>query len=51
VLAETIETLTGSLQAARADLSEWRSKHESDTEGLRVAVRRYRGVLDRVLAL
>jgi hypothetical protein len=51
VLAETIETLTGALQAARTDLSGWRNTRESDTEGLRQAVQRYRSVLDRVLAL
>ncbi|HEX5994831.1 MAG TPA: hypothetical protein VFY84_06785 [Jiangellales bacterium] len=51
VLGETIEVLNGSLQAARSDLSEWRNRRVVDTEGLRVAVQRYRNVLDRVLAL
>jgi hypothetical protein len=51
VLAETIGILNDSLQAARADLSEWRTRDGLDTEGLRVAIQRYRTVLDRVLAL
>jgi hypothetical protein len=51
VLAETIDTLNGSLQAARSDLSSWKDTREVDTEGLRLVVQRYRSVLDRVLAL
>ncbi len=51
VLKETIEALGQSLQAARADLSDWRDQHEGDTEGLRQAMQRYRTVLDRVLSL
>ncbi len=51
VLGETIRVLSNSLQAARAELSDWRTKNDGDTEGLRVAVRRYRLFLDRVLAL
>jgi hypothetical protein len=51
VLAETIGMLNDSLQAARADLSAWRTTEGMDTEGLRVAIQRYRTVLDRVLAL
>jgi hypothetical protein len=51
VLGETIELLNGSLQSARADLAGWRDNRELDTEGLRMVVRRYRTVLDRVLAL
>jgi hypothetical protein len=51
VLAETIETLSRSLESARSDLAEWRTKQDVDTEGLRVTLQRYRTVLDRVLAL
>jgi hypothetical protein len=51
VLAETIETLSRSLESARSDLAEWRTKQNVDTEGLRVTLQRYRTVLDRVLAL
>jgi hypothetical protein len=51
VVSDTINMLNESLQSARTDLSEWRTSNESDTEGLRVALRRYRGFLDRVLAL
>jgi hypothetical protein len=51
VLANTIELLNGSLQAARTDLSDQCTKNDADTEGLRVAVQRYRSVVDRVLAL
>jgi hypothetical protein len=51
VLTDTIKSLSGSLQAARTELSEWRSRSDRDTEGLRVAVQRYRTLLDRVLTL
>jgi hypothetical protein len=50
ILGQTIEVLNGSLQATRADLAEWRQR-DMDTEAMRMAVRRYRAVLDRVLAV
>jgi hypothetical protein len=51
LVGEAIETLTGSLASVRTDLSDWRSEGAGDTERLRVAVRRYREFLDRILGL
>jgi hypothetical protein len=51
LVGEAIETLTGSLASLRGDLAHWRSEGGGDTERLRVAVRGYRGFLDRILGL
>jgi hypothetical protein len=51
LVAEAVEALTSSLQAQRAELAQWRTSRDSDTEALRVAVQRYHTFLDRVLAL
>jgi len=51
LLDATIAELTESLQAQRAELAQWRNASDSDTEGLRMAMQRYRGFLDRVLTM
>lgn len=48
---ETIAELTESLQAQRDELAQWRNGSDSDTEGLRMAMQRYRSFLDRVLTM
>ena len=51
LVSEAVDALTASLAAQRAELAEWRTARDSDTEGLRVAVQRYHTFLDRVLGL
>lgn len=51
LVGSAVETLTASLAALRTDLSGWRERGSGDTEQLRVAVRRYREFLDRILVL
>ncbi len=52
LVVEAIQTLTAALDEQRTDLAGWRRESgDEDTEHLRVAVRRYRTFLDKVLAL
>jgi hypothetical protein len=51
LVGEAIDGVSAALAAQRDRLAGWRSADSDDTEELRTAVRRYREVLDRVLAL
>ncbi|MFI7446725.1 hypothetical protein ACIBQX_04435 [Nonomuraea sp. NPDC049714] len=52
LVEEVVEALTGSLTARTGELRErWKSADGGDTEQLRLALRDYRGVLERLLAL
>ncbi|MFV2022251.1 hypothetical protein [Micromonospora sp. LOL_023] len=51
LVTEAVEALTAALTAQRDELSGWTSAGPEDTEQLRMAVRRYRDLLDRVLAI
>ncbi|MGI5215018.1 hypothetical protein [Plantactinospora sp. CA-290183] len=51
LVEEAVEAVTTALTARRDDLGGWRRGDSTDTEQLRVAVRRYRDFLDRVLGL
>ncbi len=48
---EVVSALHAALNERISSLGEWRSGRSSDTEELRVAVRRYRDLLDRLLGL
>ncbi|HET8660505.1 MAG TPA: hypothetical protein VFM55_16065 [Micromonosporaceae bacterium] len=50
LLDDTVEELTGALRSHREELASWGSGAGDDTERLRVAVRQYRELLDRLLA-
>jgi hypothetical protein len=47
--AEVVDAMTTALGKQRDDLDQWRTAGASDTEELRVALRRYRDFLDQVL--
>ncbi|MDG4767410.1 hypothetical protein O7632_25450 [Solwaraspora sp. WMMD406] len=49
--AEAVEALTAALTAHRDDLNGWTGTSPDDTEQLRLVVRRYRDLLDRLLAI
>jgi len=51
LVAEAADTVTANLAELRADLDGWRSAEGGDTEHLRMAVRRYRDFLDRLLGM
>lgn len=51
LVGDAINGLTAALSARRDDLAGWQSASSGDTEELRMAVRRYREFLDRVLGL
>lgn len=52
LVEEVVEALTSSLTARTGELRErWKSADGGDTEQLRLALRDYRGVLERLLAL
>ncbi|WP_053175748.1 hypothetical protein [Nonomuraea sp. SBT364] len=52
LVGEVVETLTSTLNARTGELRErWKDAGDSDTEQLRLALREYRGVLERLLAL
>jgi hypothetical protein len=52
LVEEVVEALTSSLAARTGELRErWKSADGGDTEQLRLALRDYRGVLERLLAL
>jgi hypothetical protein len=50
LVGEAIDGFTAALAARREELAQWRSHSTDDTEELRVALRRYREFLDRVIA-
>jgi hypothetical protein len=50
LLGEVLEGLREALAARKGDLDSWSSTERRDTEELRVTVRAYRDLLDRVLA-
>jgi hypothetical protein len=50
LVGEAIDGFTAALTARREELAQWRSQSTDDTEELRVALRRYREFLDRVIA-
>jgi hypothetical protein len=49
LIAEAVDSLTAALASSRDELGGWRSGQNADTEHYRVAVRRYRDFLDRIL--
>jgi hypothetical protein len=49
LITDVIESLATTVNAQKSKLDAWRSGKAEDTEGLRIAVRRYRDFLDRVL--
>ncbi|MFV2010449.1 MULTISPECIES: hypothetical protein [unclassified Micromonospora] len=51
LVTEAVEALTAALTAQRDELGGWTDAGPEDTEQLRMAVRRYRDLLDRVLSL
>jgi hypothetical protein len=51
LVTEATDELAAVIAAQRDDLAGWRSGEGDDTEDLRVAIRRYREFLDRVLDL
>jgi len=51
VVTEAVDALAGALQRQHADLVPRQLSEHPDTESLRVAIRRYREFLDRLLAL
>jgi hypothetical protein len=51
VVTDAVNALAAALQRQHAELDPRRASDNPDTESLRVAVRRYREFLDRVLAL
>jgi len=51
LVGSAVEQLTGSLAARRDELANWHSANENDTEQMRVALRRYRAFLDRLLGM
>ncbi|GAA1792002.1 hypothetical protein HC028_01415 [Planosporangium flavigriseum] len=51
VVTDAVDALAAALQRQHADLDPRRTSDNPDTESLRVAIRRYREFLDRVLAL
>lgn len=51
LLADVLDVLSGNLTARKRDLDDWRSGERRDTEELRIAVRGYRDLLDKVLTL
>ncbi|WBB98311.1 hypothetical protein O7543_12280 [Solwaraspora sp. WMMA2080] len=50
LVTEAVEALTAALTAQRDELGGWTDAGPEDTEQLRMAVRRYRDLLDRVLS-
>jgi hypothetical protein len=50
LVGEAIDGFTAALAARREELAQWRSHSTDDTEELRVALRRYREFLNRVIA-
>ncbi len=48
---DAVDALTSALSARREEYAAWRGTGRNDTEELRVAVRRYRELLDRLLAV
>lgn len=51
LVAEVIDALSTTVAAQKSDLDGWASAEGGDTEELRMAVRRYRDFMDRVLGL
>jgi hypothetical protein len=51
LVTEAVEALTAALTAQRDELGGWTNAGPEDTEQLRMVVRRYRDLLDRVLAI
>jgi hypothetical protein len=51
LVTEAVQDLADALLAAQAELDPYKSTDRADTESMRVAMRRYREFLDRVLAL
>jgi hypothetical protein len=51
LLGEVVEALTGMLSARRQDLDSWQTGGRGDTEEMRVVLRRYRDLFDRLLGL
>ncbi|MFD0783646.1 hypothetical protein ACFQZ8_06945, partial [Micromonospora azadirachtae] len=49
LVEEAIEALSAALAAQKGNLGGWQEADSADTEELRMAVRRYRDFLDRVL--
>jgi hypothetical protein len=48
---DAVTSLTSTLQAQKQSLDGWRSTRDGDTEVMRVALRSYRGFLDRLLGI
>ncbi|WFE24222.1 hypothetical protein O7621_13710 [Solwaraspora sp. WMMD937] len=51
LVTEAVEAVTAALTAQRDELGGWTDAGPEDTEQLRMAVRRYRDLLDRVLSI
>lgn len=51
LVSEVVDSLTAALTAQRDELDTWENGDAGDTERLRVAVRRYRDLVDRLLSL
>jgi len=51
LVGDVCQGLTDALDRHRSDLDRWRGAQLDDTEELRMAVRRYRDLLDRILGL
>jgi hypothetical protein len=51
LVGDAVDKMTMALTARRDDLADWHSAGTGDTEVLRMALRRYRDFLDRVLGL
>jgi hypothetical protein len=49
LITDVIESLAATINTQKSTLDAWRSSKGSDTEELRVVVRKYRDFLDRVL--
>jgi hypothetical protein len=51
LITEAVDELTEALLAERDELDPLRSRSTPDTESMRIAMRGYRGFLDRILGL
>lgn len=51
LVGDVVESLSAALTAQRDALNDWQDGEDGDTERLRVAVRRYRDLVDRMLSL
>jgi hypothetical protein len=50
LLKETVDSFTAAVASHQAELDSWRRADGADTERMRIVVRRYRSLFDRLLA-